>query len=126
MNTYFLLAACLTFILGVIHSVLGEILIFRHLRKAAPVPSGDRSVLKERHIRSLWSSWHLVTLFGWSLATILLWLSWPASADGSLAFIKDAMTLTFLLAAVFWLYGTRGRHPAWIAFLVIAALAWLA
>lgn len=72
------------------------------------------------------ATWHLVSLFGWGFAAILLNLSWPASPDNHLAFIEVAMILIFLTSSLYWLIGTKGKHPAWIILLIIAVLVWLA
>ncbi|MDX2506617.1 MAG: hypothetical protein QNL62_19365 [Gammaproteobacteria bacterium] len=126
MNSYFIVAGCLTLVLGIIHSVLGEILIFHRLRKGNLISSAESPILTERHMRTLRAAWHLVTLFGWGFAGILLRLSWPASSNNHLAFAEGTMVFMFLTTSLYWFIGTRGKHPAWIVLLIIGVLVWLA
>lgn len=123
MNTYLLAAAVLTFAVGAVHSALGEMLIFRRLRAGGFVPTGDGTLLRQRHVRILWATWHVVTVFAWALALLLL--RWPAGATGLPAdgarIVAAAMAVGATLVGV----GTRGRHPGWVGLLVVALLVWL-
>ena len=47
---------------ALVHSVVGEILIFRQLRSGGIVPTEGGPPLRERHVRILWASWHLVSI----------------------------------------------------------------
>jgi len=126
MNWFLFSSACLAFILGIIHSILGEKLIFRSLGKQRLVSAEDDRVLRKKHINTLWSTWHLITLFGWSLGAILLLMAWfPEPAQWE-SYIRWILISNFLISTVFWLYGTRGQHPAWVVFLLIAILLGLA
>jgi hypothetical protein len=119
-----LTAAVLIFIVGVIHSALGESLIFRHLRSNGIVPTREAPPLRARHIRILWARWHVATVFGWALGFVLLKIASP-SADQSLEMVvRNAAAFAFLGGSFLVLIGTKGRHPGWIAFLVVAALDW--
>jgi len=69
MDALLLAAAVLLFFIGVVHSVLGEKLIFIRLRSR--IKDQTSLDLSERHVRILWVSWHLVTLFGLVLVTVL-------------------------------------------------------
>ncbi|KFC66715.1 hypothetical protein FG93_04194 [Bosea sp. LC85] len=60
-----LLAGALMLVIGLIHSVLGEMLIFRHMRRGSLVPTMGQPLLRERHVRILWASWHLPSILGW-------------------------------------------------------------
>lgn len=75
MQTALMAAAVLAFLVGALHSTLGEVLIFRRMRQGTLVPTHGRPVLHERHVRILWASWHVLTLFGWAMAAMLLHLS---------------------------------------------------
>ena len=46
-------AGCLAFVLGFIHSILGEILIFKRMRDGGIIPTNGGSLLEERHVRIL-------------------------------------------------------------------------
>ena len=60
MNWYFVIAAALAFLVGLVHSVLGERLIFRRLRQDGFVPTNGGKLLGERDVRILWASWHVL------------------------------------------------------------------
>ena len=79
MATYALVAGLLALAVGAAHSLLGELLIFRHLRRGGLVPVLEAPPLRERHIRILWATWHLATVFGWAIAAVLLRLAVPMS-----------------------------------------------
>ena len=124
MQPYMFAAGVLALIVGAAHSVLGEILIFRHLRSGGLVPAMAAPPLRERHIRILWASWHLVTAFGWALAVILLRLASPGTAQSLHVLVENAIVLAFLGGSFLVLIGTKGRHPGWIGLLGVAALTW--
>ena len=124
MNPYFVAAASTAFVVGLVHSVLGEILIFRRLRLRGLVPTKGGNVLHERHVRIIWATWHIVTVFGWCLGAVLLRLSLPAGSSGSAVFIEQAIVLAALAASALVLFGTRAKHPGWIGLLVMALCTW--
>ncbi|WP_024768633.1 hypothetical protein [Aquimarina macrocephali] len=73
MNTYFLIEGTLCFHLGIAHSILGEYLIFKNKRrKGSLMLSKKSSELEERDLRILWAIWHLASVFGWCIGTILI------------------------------------------------------
>jgi len=125
MNSYFVVAGCLAFVLGLIHSVLGEVLIFRHMRKGSFVPTDGSPVLRERHVRILWATWHVVAVFAWGFGAILLRLSYPSSQYIVQAFVVNAIMLSMLTASLIVLVGTKGKHPGWLVLLVIAIFLWI-
>lgn len=118
MNTYYLAAAAISVLLGLAHSILGERLIFRRLR--ADELHADR-LLPRLYLEAIRSTWHLVTVFGWGLAAILVWMAYPGADITTLGVTLSAF---LLVCSVFWLFGTRGKHPAWIVFLLIAGLCY--
>lgn len=125
MNTTLLLAAAGLALVGLAHSVLGEILVFRQLRRTRGlVPTGGHPVLRERQVRILWGTWHVVTLLGWALSA-LLWRLGTAASDAALAmWVVDVVGLATLTSGVLVFGATRGAHPAWFALMSIAALVW--
>ncbi len=126
MQPLYATAGVLALVTGVVHSVLGERLIFRHLRSGGLVPTKDAPPLRERNIRILWATWHLGSVFGWAFAGVLLYLA-SAPPDASLATaVVRAIVFAHAGGAVLVLVGTRGRHPGWIALLAVAVLTWLA
>ena len=58
------LAALLLIVTGLVHSLLGEWLIFRHLRQGTLVPKLGAPPLQTRNIRILWATWHLTSVLG--------------------------------------------------------------
>jgi hypothetical protein len=120
MNTLHV-AAALSFATGLIHSVIGEVLIFQRLRRGTVVPTHGGDALRERHVRILWASWHVLTLLGWCMALMLVELAaWPAN-DMTRA-ITRLISIGMLTGSLTVLIGTRGRHPGWVAMVLVALL----
>ncbi|HWT17054.1 MAG TPA: hypothetical protein VN581_14855 [Patescibacteria group bacterium] len=124
MQTLYLVAAVLASVTGVVHSVLGEHVIFRHLRAGQWVPTRSAPPLRERHVRILWATWHLGSVFGWAFAGLLFGLA--IGSPSPLALAVWATTAAYLGGAVLVLVGTKGRHPGWLALLAVASLTWMA
>jgi len=125
MNTYIFVAGILCFLLGIVHSILGEYLIFKTKRdKGSLVPSKESSELKERHLRIIWATWHLASIFGWCIGTILVKISLAQNEQqyDSYGFIIQSITYTMFLGSLLVLVGTKGKHPGWIVLLVIGIL----
>jgi multidrug transporter EmrE-like cation transporter len=126
MNRYFVAAAAIAFVVGLVHSVLGEKLIFQRLRHGGDlVPTHGGNVLGERHVRILWATWHIVTVFGWGMGAVLLRLALAAAPEASTGSVVQAIALAALVGAALVLFGTRAKHPGWIGLLAIAVCAWL-
>ena len=123
MQTYLALAAGVAFLTGVAHSVLGEMLIFRQLRRGTLVPGQDAPPLRSRNIRIIWATWHVATLFGWAFASVLLQLALSPQASLVSLFL-NATVAAYAGGSLLVLVGTRGRHPGWIALAAVAALVW--
>jgi hypothetical protein len=105
-------AATVIFATGVLHSLLGELLILRHLPRMQgfPVALGNDLLAK----RTVHFTWHLATVFAFALAVIVL-----ASGDRYLLdVISDAMFGASLVIAVI----SRALHPGWIALLAAGIL----
>ena len=128
MNTYFFFAGILCFVLGLVHSILGEYLIFlRKRNKGCLVPTKVQSDLKEGHLRIIWATWHLASVFGWCIGVILLKIATdPGEMNSGLgAVIIQSAIYSMALGAALVLIGTKGRHPGWIVLLLIALLLWM-
>ncbi len=119
------LAAALLIATGIFHSVLGEWLIFRHLRRGTLVPQLAAPPLRSRNIRILWATWHLASVLGWGFAAILLGM---AAAPGApvQSLVLKALSGASALGAILVLVGTNGRHLGWIALGTVAAFSWAA
>lgn len=124
MQTLYLIAGVLAAVTGIVHSVLGEHLIFRHLRSGSLVPTNGAPPLRERHVRILWATWHLGSVFGWAFAGVLLALA--AGASSLVSLLVPAVVFAYLGGAVLVFVGTKGRHPGWAALLAVALLTWAA
>ncbi|MDW3195613.1 MAG: hypothetical protein R8G66_24770 [Cytophagales bacterium] len=111
-----IMAGVLCFLLGAVHSILGERMIFQPLRKEATY-----SLLK-KYRGILWATWHLVTIFGACLGLYLLELAGMELPGDFPLFIVATMLLGALLVGI----GTKGRHPGWIILLLIAILILIA
>jgi len=119
-------AAVLALATGIVHSLLGELLIFRHLRRSSIVPSLPAPPLQARNVRILWATWHLASVLGWTMAG-LLWQLAQNPADGLAAgSVLHAAAAGFMAGALLVLVGTRGRHPGWVALGAVGILSWAA
>ncbi|MBL8378643.1 MAG: hypothetical protein JNM79_12290 [Burkholderiales bacterium] len=125
MNTFILFAAGLAFLVGLAHSVFGEIMIFKRMRSGGIVPINGGKVIGEGHVRILWASWHVLTVFGWLVSSFLVWLAQPAARGVAPAWLLGAIAIAMLAGALFVLVGTKGRHPGWLGLLGVAVLTWL-
>lgn len=126
MNLYAFLAGVLTFLLSAIHSLLGEKLIFRHIAKGGLREADALALFPARRWASMRSTWHLVSLMGCGLGALLVAIgTWPTK-ETSVQTTKAILATTFLVCALYWVLGTRGKHPAWIVMVIIAGLALLA
>lgn len=124
MQSLYLIAGVIAAITGVVHSVLGERLVFRPLRVGGLVPTRDAPPLRERHVRILWATWHLGSVFGWGFAAMLLWLAFAPTPLP--AMVAWGIAVAYLGGSALVLVGTRGRLPGWIALLAVALLTWVA
>ena len=126
LNTLLVCAAALAFGVGLVHSALGEWMIFRRMRSGGQfIPTNGGKVIGEGHVRILWASWHVLTVFGWAMAALLLWLAGQPGDTGA-RFITVVISVAMLAGSVLVLVGTRGKHPGWAGLLGVALLAWLA
>lgn len=123
MQTLLAAAAVLAIVTGLVHSLLGEWLIFRHLRQSSLVPSLAAPPLQGRNVRILWATWHLASVFGWVLAALLWQLARNPGVALSKSTVLSAMAAGFLAGALLVLVGTRGRHPGWVALAAVGILS---
>ena len=119
-------AAVLAIATGVVHSLLGERLIFRHLRRSSLVPSLPAPPLQARNVRILWATWHLASVFAWALAGLLWQLAREPGAALSARLVLSASAAAFVVGSLLVLVGTRGRHPGWVALGAVGVLSWVA
>lgn len=124
MNALLLLASCLTILVGLVHSYLGEKLIFSHLRNGQVVPTRIGEPLRERHIRIIWATWHIVSILGIGMAGLLFWLSLPSTNIENVQLIKNTIAIPMFLSAMLVLWATKGKHPGWVGLSLVAILIW--
>ncbi len=119
MNSYLAAAAILSAVVATGHTVIGEWMVFRHMRRSLLVPVDTGPGLREFQIRILWATWHVVSLLGLALAA-LLWsfAQMPTPRNEWLQLIAAAFAASGALVA----FATRLQHLAWIALLLIAGL----
>ena len=125
MNVYFFIAGILCFLLGLAHSILGEYLIFKHKRnRGSLVPSKKSKELKERHLRILWATWHMASVFGWCFGVFFLKLGFEHHILNSefTNFLISSTAYTMFTSSILVLIGTKGKHPGWIVLLAIGIL----
>lgn len=120
----FAVAGLLALVTGLVHSILGEVMIFRPLRNGSLISATSPAPLAKRTIGILWATWHLVTVFGWAFAGILLQLAFAPQAASTTGLVVTAIVFANVGGGLLVLVGTKGRHPGWIALLAVAAFAW--
>jgi len=122
MNLTLAAAGILAIIVGIIHSVLGEKLIFKHLREDSVVPTKPAPPLRQRNIRILWATWHMASVFGWTYAAVLLYMAVKPESVNSV-FVQFIAASMFLSSALV-LIATKAKHPGWIGLLIVGLLCW--
>ncbi|MEP7207801.1 MAG: hypothetical protein ABI920_12745 [Casimicrobiaceae bacterium] len=123
MNWYFAAAGVLAFIVGLVHSILGERLVFSRMRAAGFIPTNGGNALRERHVRILWATWHVVTALGWCIAALLVWLSLSSLDHAAQSVIARLVAASMAVSSLLVLVGTKGGHPGWVGLLGVAVLA---
>lgn len=122
-NPWLMAAAGLSVLIALAHSVLGEYVIFRHLRRAGHlVPTEGGAVLREFQLRILWGAWHGLTAMGLGLAGVLVWLDQPAAQLASAGRVEKGVAIAMAATGLLVLVSNRGRHPAWLALWGVAVL----
>lgn len=125
MNIYFFIAGLLCILLGLVHSFLGEFLIFKFKRHCGIlVPSKGSADLKERHLRIIWATWHLASVFGWGIGLVILKISFDQDVMNTdiADFIIQTIVYTMVGSSLLVFVGTKGKHPGWVVLLSISVL----
>jgi hypothetical protein len=109
-----LTAAVVLSVIGLMHSFLGERMVVSRIVTLPNLPTlrGSREYMATL-VR--WA-WHLTSIAWWGTSAhlILIWSGRDLSVAGL------ALTITFALHGMIALVGSRGRHPAWPLFLIVA------
>ncbi len=123
MDIYALSAGLLAIAVALVHSLLGEKLIFSRMRESSIVPTSGQPVLRERHVRILWATWHLVSIMGIAFGAMLIHAAQPHAELPR--FVLITIVVTMVLSGALVLYATKGKHPGWVGLLGVAILTWL-
>lgn len=121
MNTYFLIAAILIFLMGLSHSIMGERFFLVRLFKREPLHHFGDAVFVNRTTRI---AWHLTTIAWWNAAVILMVFAYR-ELDKTTFIAARIISNIFLLSGILSLVGSRGRHLSWVVFFLISLIAWL-
>lgn len=122
MNYLLLAAAGIILATAFAHSYLGEKYILRRLfRRELPKLFGSDWFTK----RTLRFAWHLTSLAWVALAFILGEMS-HHSGDEMVEIVALTVIGLCVASGIVAFAFTRGRHLAWVAFLAVAVLVWLA
>jgi hypothetical protein len=118
MNSALTIAVVLIVAVGAAHSYLGERYILIRLFRRPDLPRLFGSDAFTRN--TLRFAWHLTTV-AWLGFAAILWVLGRGSAHDGIRVVS----VVSLVSALVTIVGSRGRHPAWIAFLAIAAATWI-
>lgn len=123
MNSLLVCASLLLIAVGVIHSILGEILIFNKLRNTGILPTITSPPLQLRNLRIIWATWHLASVFGFAIAAIIFFI---ADSNNNISFILNVIAWFMVAASAIVFYASKAKHPGWFGLLGVAILTWLA
>ena len=127
MSPWLVAGAALTVLIVQAHSVVGEIRIFHALRRPGQVvPTDGGTLLRGFQVRILWGCWHGLSVVGLGLAGVQLWLARPAARLASAGQVEMCVAGALAGLGLMVLVSNRGRHPAWVALWLNAALVWMA
>jgi len=119
-NPLLVTAALLAIATVLVHSILGERLILGRLQTdRLPSIRGSRTIT----LRTLRFAWHVTSVLGLGMAFVLLY---QAKLNAPDEFVLRCFMLTFFVAFLVALFGSRAKHPSWLAFLMMAVLIKLA
>jgi len=119
MNLYYLVAAGLLILLGLLHSGLGERLVIATLLAHEQLPKllGSRRFMG----RVLRFTWHITTVLMWGIAALLIYWGVTGTGTSSEAFIVVA---TLLISTAISAVIARAKHFSWWVLLLSAVLVW--
>ena len=121
MNLPLMVAAVLTVLIGIAHSVLGERLLLGPLFAKGTLTKLLGSTTFARHV--LRFTWHLTTVLAFGIAAVIAYLAWWPMHPHSV-WILRALAITFAASTLVSLIGARGKHFSWWVFLIITVLLW--
>jgi hypothetical protein len=107
-------------LLLVVHSVAGELLLMRPMRKLQGFPPLLRSESLAKG--TVHATWHIASLLGAGIAVILFALARKSALGDSDRVVVWAIAASMLASAVLTAILSRLRHPGWIGFSIVAVL----
>jgi hypothetical protein len=122
MNMPLAFAGFLSILLGVVHSLGGEIEVLpkiegmRDSRGQPSVSGWSRQVLR--------GTWHTLSFFGFGLGLVLFVMAFPGL--GQQLTVTKAIAISTFAVGAYWAIITRLWHPAWVVFMLVGLLCWLA
>lgn len=122
MNLPLVIAAVLSVLIGIAHSVLGERLLLGPLFRRGEVPKLLGSSTFPRQV--LRFTWHLTTVLALGIGVVIGYLA-SSPLDPHAVWILRALSITFGVSTLVSLIGARGKHFSWWVFLIIAVLLWV-
>lgn len=119
MNVYYLVAAALLMLLGLLHSGLGERLVIAPLLAHGELPKllGSRDFMG----RVLRFTWHITSVLMWGIGGLLIYWALTDAGTPTEAFVVVA---TLLISAVVSAVVARAKHFSWWVLLLSAVLVW--
>jgi len=119
MNVYYLVAAVLLILLGILHSGLGERLVIAPLLAHEQLPKllGSRGFMG----RVLRFTWHMTTTLLWGIGGLLIY--WALAGGGTSTEVL-IVVITLLVSAVISGVVARWKHFSWWVLLLAAGLVW--
>lgn len=119
MSQHLAIAAGLLIFMGLVHSILGELLIVSPLLKQSlPTLLGT-----DRHTkRTIRAGWHLTSIGWWAAAGVLV----TVGAKTPEMNVTTVIAAAFFLSAVVTFVVTRGVVLSWAVFLAVGLLCWAA
>ncbi|MEN1728692.1 MAG: hypothetical protein AAGJ52_09650 [Pseudomonadota bacterium] len=108
-------AALLAAGIGAAHSLLGERFVLQRIERLENLP---RLILRKRELMAevLQFAWHITTVAWVGFAALLVLMAHGRLSNASAGLVISA---TFLLSSLIALVASRGKHYAWIVFLLI-------
>jgi hypothetical protein len=122
MNILLLCAGALIIVIGIVHSLLGESLIFKKLEPKGGIPTLAPPPLQFSNIRIIWATWHLVSILGFGLGALFIIAALPQPLIEFSSSLKFVTAMPVLLSGLTVLWATKGKHPGWIGLLMVSAL----
>lgn len=118
MTGWLQLASALAVLLGLAHSVLGEIYILRRLFRRRDLPALFGGVAFT--VGTLRFAWHITTVAWLGFAALLVH---AGRGDLDVPGVLRIVGATFIVSGVLPLLVTRGRHLSWLVLFAIGGIA---